>query len=125
MLHGQAEEFDQALIYARRAVELAPGDARAREVLAGLTHFKKEFERLSKQRKKATKPPAKPTTEAEWRALIATTDDFNQVIQLWLDLHPAQDIDEANASLKVLNDLWNSTPRPELGGRSPNQMMGR
>jgi hypothetical protein len=30
-----------------------------------------------------------------------------------------------NISLQDFNELWNSTPRPELGGRSPNQMMGR
>lgn len=65
-----------------------------------------------------------PSTGAEWRELIATADDFKQVIQLWLDLHPAQDLNEVNASLRQLNELCNSTPRPELGGRSPNEMMG-
>jgi tetratricopeptide (TPR) repeat protein len=124
MLHGLEHRFDQALTYARRAVELAPTYPLAREVLARLTQFKREFERLGAQ-KKTPKAPARPTTEAEWRELIANTDDFKQVMQLWLELHPAKDLDEANASMRVLNDLWNSTPRPELGNRSPNQMMGR
>lgn len=124
MLHGQEQRFDQALIYARRAVELAPSDPLAREVLAGLSQFKREFERLGGQ-KRTPQLPIRPTTEAEWRALIAAATDFKEVVQIWFDLHPAQDLAEANASLRLLNDLWNSTPRPELGGRSPNQMMGR
>ena len=40
MVHCQAQRFDQALIFARRAVELAPTDPMAREVLAGVNHFK-------------------------------------------------------------------------------------
>jgi len=124
MLHGQEQRFDQALLFARRAVQLAPSDPMAQNVLAGLSHFKQEFERLGGQ-PPGPKPPARPATEAEWRELIAATDEFNQLVQLWLDLHPVKDIDEANASLRELNELWNSTPRQELGGRSPNQMMGR
>ena len=123
MLHSQAQRFDQALIFARRAAELAPSDPMARQVLAGVTHFKREFERLGGQ--PASKPAPKPSTEAEWRELIAVTPDFKQVMQLWFDLHPAKDLDEANTSLQQLNELWNSTPRPELGGRTPNEMMGR
>lgn len=123
MLHGQEQQFDQALIYARRAVQLVPSNSQAQEILATLTHFKQEFERLGG--KPAAKPLPEPSTEAEWRALIAATDDYQQLMQRWLDLHPARDLDEINASLQQLNDLWNSTPRPELGGRSPNEMMGR
>ena len=123
MVHSQVQQFDQALIFARRAVELAPADPLVREVLAGVSHFKQEFERLGGH--SGSKPPVQPTTEAEWRELIAASDDFKQVMQLWFELHPAQDIAEANRSLQYLNDLWNSTPRPELGGRSPNEMMGR
>lgn len=123
MLHSKDMRFDQALLYARRAVQLAPSDPLAQEVLANLTHFKEEFDRLGG--KPAAKPPLKPSTEAEWRELIATTDDYHQVMQLWLDLHPAEDIDDMNVSLQQFNELWNNTPRPELGGRSPNEMMGR
>jgi tetratricopeptide (TPR) repeat protein len=121
MLHAKQERYDQALIYARRAVQLAPGDARTQEVFAVLSHFKSEYERLGGQ----TKPePTRPATEAEWRELIARTDNFNELVQLWFELHPAQDLDALNADLQQLQELWNSTPRPELGGRSPNEMMG-
>lgn len=123
MLYGQEQRFERALIFARRAVQLAPSDPLAQKVLAGLTYFKQEFERLGEP--PAPKPAPKPSTEAEWRELITASDDFNQVMRLWIDLHPAKDIDDLNASLKQLNDLWNTTPRPELGGRSPNEMMGR
>lgn len=122
MLYGQEQRFERALIFARRAVQLAPSDPLAQKVLAGLTHFKQEFERLGEQ--PASKPAPKPSTEAEWRERIAASDDFNQVMRLWIDLHPAQDIDDLNASLKQFRELWNDTPRPELGGRSPNEMMG-
>jgi tetratricopeptide (TPR) repeat protein len=122
MVQSQAQNFDQALIYARRAVELAPSDPMARDILTGVTHFKAEFERLGGQ--PAPKPPAKPSTEAEWRELIATTDDYHQVMQLWIDLHPAKDMSDLNTSLQEFNKLWNSTRRSELGGRSPNEMMG-
>jgi tetratricopeptide (TPR) repeat protein len=124
VLHAQEQRFDQALIYARRAVELAPNYPLARQVLANLSHFKQEYERLGGQ-PSGRKLPVRPTTEAEWRELMAATDDFKQVMKLWLELHPAKDLDEINASLQVMYELWNSTPRPELGGRSPNQMMGR
>jgi tetratricopeptide (TPR) repeat protein len=123
MLYSQKQDFERALIYARRAAELAPSDPRAQEVLQGVTYFKQEFERLGRQT--ASKPPAKPKTEAEWRELIAVTGDHNQMLQLWIELHPAKNIDDLNISLQDFNELWNSTPRPELGGRSPNQMMGR
>lgn len=123
MLKGQEQSFDEAIHYARRAAQLAPSDPMVQEILASLTHFKREFERLGGQA--GSQPPAKPQTEAEWREVIAATDNFNQVVQLWFDTHPAKDIDEANASLNELRELWNSTPRPELGGRSPNEMMNR
>ena len=123
MLHSQTENFDKALTYARRAASLAPSDQKTQDVLKFVTHFKQQFERLGG--KPASKPPAKPSSEAEWREVIAATDDYNEVMQLWLDLHPANDIDDLNVSLQEFNDLWNSTPRPELGGRSPNQMLGR
>lgn len=124
MLHAQEEQFEQALIYARRASELNPTDPLTQDVLAKIIHFKREFERLSKKRPQA-KAPAKPKTEAEWRELIAVSDDYRQLIQLWIDLHPTDDIDVLNASLQKLNDLWNSTPRPELGGLSPKEMEQR
>lgn len=123
MLYGQEQRFERALIFARRAVQLAPSDPLAQKVLAGLTHFKQEFERLGEQ--PASKPAPKPSTEAEWRELIAASDDFNQVMRLWIDLHPAQDIDDLNASLKQFRELWNSTPRPELGEHSPYELLGR
>jgi len=123
MVHGQEHRFDQALVFARRAAELAPSDPRTQDILESITHFKREFERLGEQ--PAPKPPPEPETEAEWRALIAATDDYNEVMQRWVDLHPAQTIEALNSSLREFNDLWNSTPRPELGGRSPNQMRGR
>lgn len=123
MLYGQEQHFERALIFARRAVQLAPSDPLAQEVLAGLTHFKQEFERLGAQ--PASKPAPKPSTEAEWRELIAAGDDFNQVMQLWVDLHSAKGIDDLNASLKQFRELWNSTPRPELGGHSPYELLGR
>jgi tetratricopeptide (TPR) repeat protein len=122
VLHSQEQRFDQAVIFARRAVELAPSDPMARKVLANLSYVKQEFERLGGQ-SASKKLPSKPSTEAEWRELIAGSGDFNQVMQLWFDLHPAKDIDEINASLQQFNELWNSTPRPELGGRSPNEMI--
>jgi tetratricopeptide (TPR) repeat protein len=122
MLHAKQERYDQAVTYARRAVELAPGDTRTQEVFAVLSHFKSEFERLGGK----TKPKqARPTTEAEWRELIARTDNFNELVQLWFELHPAEDLNALNADLQHLQELWNSTPRAELGGRTPNEMMGQ
>jgi tetratricopeptide (TPR) repeat protein len=121
MVHARAERFDQALVYARRAAELAPDDPRAQEVFAVLPHFQSEYERLGGS---PPQEPARPSTEAEWRELIAVTGSFQDLIPLWFELHPAQDLDEANQSLQNLQELWNSTPRPELGGRSPNDMLG-
>jgi hypothetical protein len=124
MLYTKEQRFDQALIFARRAVQLAPSDPTAQQVLANLTHFEREFKRLGGQ-PPGPELPLNPTTEAEWRELIAATDDYNKLVQIWVKLHPADNIDDLNASLRELSDLWNSTPRPELGGRSPNEMMGR
>ena len=121
MLHARAERFDQAVIYARRAAELDPGDPRAQEVFAVLSHFQSENERLGGS---SQQEPVRPTTEAEWRELIAATGSFQDLVPLWFEQHPAKDLDEANRSLQTLQELWNSTPRPELGGRSPNDMLG-
>jgi len=126
MAHNQVQDFDQALIYARRAVGLAPSDPKAREVLDRIKYFKAQFERFGvESTSKTSKPSQNPSTEAEWRELIAKTDDYNDLVQFWIDLHPADDMDDLNAGLQELQELWNTTPRPELGGRSPNEMMGR
>lgn len=100
--------------------ELAPDDPRAQEVFAVLSHFQSEYERLAGLRQE----PVRPGTEAEWRELIAATGSFQDLIQLWFELYPAEDLAEANRSLQKLQELWNSTPWPELGGHSPNEMLG-
>ena len=123
MLYGSEGRYEQALIYARRAAQLAPSDQMVQDVLARLTHFQGEYERLGGP--PTSKAPERPSTEAEWREAIAATDDINELMQLWVELHPADDLDGLNASLVEFNALWNSTPRPELGGRSPNDMMDR
>ena len=122
MLHTHQQNFDMALIYAHRAVTLAPSDSLTQDILHNITYFKQEYERLGGQ--PIVKLPAKPATEVEWREVIALSADYHQVQQLWLDLHPAEDVDELNAGLQEFKYLWNTTPRFELGGRSPEEMLG-
>lgn len=119
MAYAQKQDFDKALVYARQVVQIDPADAQAREMVDTLTHFRSEYKRLGGKRAKRKK---RPSTEAEWRKLIAETDNPNELVQLWLDIYPAKDINDANESIAKLMALWNSTPRPELGGRSPDEM---
>jgi len=65
-----------------------------------------------------------PQTEDEWRAFIARAASPTQVISAWFEQYPPADIDEANEVANYLMALWNTTPRPELGDRTPFQMAG-
>lgn len=65
-----------------------------------------------------------PQTEDEWRAFIAEADSPTQVISAWFEQNPPADIDQANEIANYVMALWNTTPRPELGGRAPNQVAG-
>lgn len=65
-----------------------------------------------------------PQTEDEWRAFIAEAESPMQVLNVWFEQSPPADLDEANEVTQYLMTLWNTTPRPELGGRSPTQVSG-
>jgi hypothetical protein len=63
-------------------------------------------------------------TEDEWRAFITRAQSPNQVLSAWFAQYPPADMDQINEVTEYLMVLWNSTARPELGGRSPAQASG-
>ncbi len=65
-----------------------------------------------------------PHTEGEWRAFIARAKSPSQVVGAWFEQYPPGDINEVNEVAEYLQALWNTTPRPELGNRTPCQMAG-
>lgn len=61
-----------------------------------------------------------PLTASEVRAFIATADTPMAVVDKILASLSAPRLEHAVAQvLPVLIEVWNSTPRPELGGRTP------
>jgi|GEM_PF-3472254 len=65
-----------------------------------------------------------PRTEAEWRAFIAEAESPLQVMSAWFDQYQPTSIQEINEVAQYIQALWNTTPRPELGGRTPCQAAG-
>lgn len=134
MLHTSQHEYDQSLIYARRATELAPNVPLVKDALDTVKFFKAEFERLAKKEAGKAKPKGgrtfskkepKPRTEEEWRAFISTASSPLEVVNLWFKLNPPSNVEEAQTETHRIMELWNTTPRPELGGLSPNEIAKR
>jgi hypothetical protein len=62
-----------------------------------------------------------PEFREDVRGLVTTGRPFPWIVSTVARCHPPSDIGEYQQLVDVVQDVWNTTPRAELGGRTPEQ----
>lgn len=118
-IYGAEGNLKAALVCARRAFEVSQGSQAARNMLDLLESLREQVPSLGYRLEPA------PRTEQEWRELIAVTHsplDLFDVIKKAYRVGSKQDFQR---HLDRLQHWWNTTPRPELGGLTPQEVTKR
>jgi tetratricopeptide (TPR) repeat protein len=116
LIYADEGNLQAAIVCAQRAYQLTLGGIEAREVLDLLYALRDQI---------GVAEPAtrrKPRSEQEWRELISLTDRPTDLAQSAADVFQPRDVEELQRHLDRILGWWNTTPRPELGGLSPEEV---
>ena len=117
LLYADLGRYQAAAACAQRAFFISAGSPLAQEILEWVTEL-----RASRGGPKPRRP-APPRTDRDWRQLIAEAEKPLDLMQLAIDRFKPQTERELNQLAERMMGWWNTTPRPELGGLTPDQVM--
>jgi hypothetical protein len=117
LLYADLGRYQAAAACAQRAYFISAGSPLAQEILEWVTELRAS--------RGGTKPrrPAPPRTDRDWRQLISAAEKPLDLIQLAVDRFKPQTERELNQLAERMIAWWNTTPLPELGGLSPDQVL--